>query len=68
MTQRQIEPSTFAMLYHIEKWADGTKLQILQGNSLPYVFKNGIYHYFALRPDNLYHLVMTSSRDLGEMQ
>jgi hypothetical protein len=72
MTQRQ----TFSMLYHIEAWAMGTRLSYVYDleydngmkSCLPYVYRDGLYHYFALRPDNKYHLIMTSTRDLGETQ
>ena len=63
---------TFSMLFHIEKWADGTHLQYIFGDhhnvEIPYIFKSNLYYYFALRPDNQYHLIMTSSIDLAELQ
>lgn len=60
----------FSMLYHIEQWAQGTKMQFIPTDGIergtPYVYKEGLYHYFVLQPDNMFHLVMTSSRDLQD--
>lgn len=67
MTQSQLK---FAGATSILAWAGKDSIPVLRyvdmakGFTMPFIFKDGLYYYFAERPD-CYELVMTSSRDLN---
>lgn len=51
----------------IMKWAGVREVSYVGGDSsLPYVFKDGLYHYFKRNESGEYSLVMTSLRDVAD--
>lgn len=51
----------------IMKWANVREVSYVGGDSsMPYVFKDGLYHYFKQNESGEYSLIMTSLRDVAD--
>lgn len=68
MTVSELKPLVFQSATSILKWAGKKQIEYLADEQVFYVEKDGLFYYFSKDEKNVYHLVMQSEKNLGEMK
>lgn len=59
---------TFASVGGLGLWGDSWGGFLDGDENLPYVLKDGLFHYFTKQDDGSFILTMTSTKDLNEKE